>query len=129
MHLFDPDVQKQAFGRPGEPGDEALIQALANRTMERYRELMAWGLDLRAARVPSDFRSVYQLAADMAAKPIEEIRGYVEDIVEAMDALPRRLGGQTTGPVEIVITLTLTMDDEAVQAFDDETDRLLAAGY
>ena len=129
QQLFDQHLHERAFGAPGEPGDEALIQRLAKRIIDRYLELMIWSRDLRAARVPSQFQRVFQLAADMALRPVDEIREFVDDTVREMDSVRQRLADVGASPIEITLTLVVTMDEAVHEAFDQELERLLVAGF
>lgn len=124
MRLFDPSIQERAFGRPGEPGDEALIQQLAQRTIDGYLQLMKWGMGLRSARAPTEFQTAFQLAADMVARPVEEMRAYVDDVVNKMDTVPDLLTGEYADPIKTTITMVLTIDDAASDAFGRELERI-----
>jgi hypothetical protein len=126
MELFESDVQELAFGRPGEPGDPDLIVALAERTMDGYVGMMRWGRDLRGARVPTRFRRAFKLAADMIRTPVEEMRGYVNEMVEKLDATLTALAvsGPTTPVPVIEVALILTVKDSATDAFSAELERL-----
>lgn len=124
MRLFDPRIQERAFGPSGKPGDEALIQQWAQRMIDGYVQLMMWGKGLRAARVPTEFQTAFQLAADMVARPVDEMRAYVDDVVNKMDTVSDLLGRDDEEPVEITITMVLTIDDDSSAAFSRELERV-----
>lgn len=125
--LFNTALQERAFGSPGESGDEALIRQLSARTMDMYRGLMNWARGLRSCRVPSEFRTAYHLAADLVNKPIEQIRGFVDELVVGMDSAAERLGeSDGEDPVEVTLVLTVSIEEGATDAFTDELKRLEA---
>jgi hypothetical protein len=122
--VLEPDVLEPAFGAPGEPGDASRILQLADDLLARYRQLIGWSRTLRSVRVPSAFRDVYELAADLAHRPIEEVRGFIDRTVEAMDQLDAMLAAPDTGPVRIELELTLSVDEDLAERFLVERYRL-----
>ena len=85
MSMFDPERQERAFGKPGEPGDAALIQHLAKRTVDGYTELMEWARRLRSMPVPTEMQEVFRLAAAMMDRPVKEFREYDDQVVAQLD--------------------------------------------
>lgn len=127
MRFFTPEAQERAFGKPGEDGDAELIRHLAHRTIGGLRELMDWARDLRSARVPTEWRRAFNLLADTAHNPVEEIREYVHQAVETIDQLEDLAEGATEDePVEITVHLVLTADEELIDSFTAELARLEA---
>ena len=120
--LFDPASIRWAFGPDGEAGDEEVIRHLADRTIRTYRGWIDWGRDLRATRVPTDLQSAYHLAADLMRQPVEEMRSFVVETVAVVDSfadLP-----EDDEPIEVTLSLVVTMDSEAESAFEDELESL-----
>jgi hypothetical protein len=125
MGCFSADALEAALGAPGEPGDAELIQHLARRTIDGYSQFLEWGCDLRATRVPSEFHTAFNLAADMMRTPVEEIRAYVNEVRSTMDDLADRLAARSNDdPLEMTISLTVTVDPAASKALHDEIARL-----
>ena len=131
MNMFDPARHGRAFGRPGEPGDAALIQHLAKRTIDGSAELMAWARQLRSMRVPATMHEVFRLAAAMMDTPVEECREYVDQAVAQLDQMADLIAHADADPditeddpLTVTIRLTLTIDDEAVEAFNAELRRV-----
>lgn len=131
MNMFDPARHERAFGRPGEPGDAALVQHLAQRTIDGYAELMAWARRLRSMRVPAAMQEVFRLAAAMMDTPVEECREYVDQAVAQLDPMADLIARADADPditeedpLTVTIRLTLTIDDEAVDAFNAELRRV-----
>jgi hypothetical protein len=125
MALFDPRVQQRAFGPPGTPGDAGLIQQLATRTVDAYRQFIDWGADLRSTRVPLQMRRAYGLAADLARQPVEDIRSFIDAAVAAMDDLPRQLAEDTDEPINVDLTLVLTLDENLAAEYSREVERII----
>ena len=120
--LFAPDVVERTFGRLGEPGDDEAIQHLAERTIAIYGSYMDWGRDLRSARVPTKFQAAFHLAADFMRLPVEQIREYINKFVTLGDSLEELT--QTDEPVQITITLELSLDEAVLDKFAMEMERL-----
>lgn len=132
MHMFDPVRLEWAFGEPGKPGDPALIQHVADRTMKGYEHFMDWARRLRSMRVPAEFRKAFDLAADLMSNPVEECREYVDQVVTELDQVPNLIetsAGEGEEPVQITLQLTLTVDEDARRAFTDEIERLQQEGF
>ena len=131
MRMFDTGAQERAFGVPGEPGDPELIEHLARRTIEGYAHLMEWASGLRSARVPNEFRDALNIAADMALRPVEEFRAYIERFADVLDC--SLADGASASPggsaIEVSVELILTIDEGVTAAFSAEVDRLVRVGY
>jgi hypothetical protein len=120
-------AQEDAFGKPGEPGDAALIQHFAGWIIEVYRRLLDWAGTVRSAGVPEDFELAVELSSQVADLPLERIRSFIDETVTAVDQLPTKLAtpeneGQ---PIELRLTLTLEADNELMGAAVDELRRVL----
>lgn len=131
MNMLDPDRHERAFGKPGEPGDAALIQHLAKRTVDGYAELMEWARQVRSMRVPTEMQEVFRLAAALMDTPVEEFREYVDQAVAQLDQMADLIAQAATdpdisdaNPLVVTIQLTLTIDDDALQRFNDELRRV-----
>lgn len=125
--LFSATIQERAFGLPGESGDGALIRQLAARTMDMYRGLLDWAKELRSCRVPEEFQTVYQLAAGLVNKPIEQIRAFVDELVVQMDSVAERLEDKDDdSPIKVTVVLTVSIEEGATEAFSEELKRMEA---
>ena len=125
--LFAADIVERVFGRTGEPGDEEAIQHLAERTIAIYGSCMEWGRDLRSARVPTEFQSAFHLAADFMRLPVEQMREYIQKLVTLGDSLEELV--RTDEPVQVTITLDLSIDEAVSDKFAMELERLQLDGY
>jgi hypothetical protein len=122
--VLEPDVLEPAFGAPGEPGDARRILQLADSLVAKYRQLIGWSRTLRSVRVPSAFRDLYELAADLADRPIQEVRDFIDRTVETMDQLDAMLAAPDTGPIRIELELTLSVDEDLAERLLVERFRL-----
>ena len=116
LNLFDLHVQQRAFGPPGQHGDAALVEHLADRTVDGYVDLLGWGRTLRATRVPPEWREVYGLTADLARQPVENLRGYVERVVATVAHEVDGRAESQQHPRQVEVTLVLTVDEELAEA-------------
>jgi hypothetical protein len=119
--------QEDAFGKPGEPGDAALIQHFAGWIIEVYRRLLDWAGTVRSAGVPEEFGLAVELSCQAADLPLEQIRSFIDETVAAVDQLPAKLAAPENErePIELRLTLTLEADNELMGAAIDELRRAL----
>ncbi len=120
-------AQEDAFGKPGEPGDAALIHHFAGWIIEVYRRMLDWAGTVRSVGVPEDFELAVELSSQAADLPLERIRSFIDETVDALDALPAKLATPENerAPIELRLTLTLKADNELMGAAVDELRRVL----
>jgi hypothetical protein len=120
-------AQEDAFGKPGEPGDPALIEHFAGWVIELYRRMLDWAATVRSAGVPEEFELAVELASQAADLPLERIRSFIDETVAAVDQLPAKLVAPKSKrePIELRLTLTLEADNELMGAAVDELRRVL----
>jgi len=102
--LLDGDAQRVAMGEPGQPGDPALIEHLADRMIGIYAELLAWSYRLRGAAASTDeAQEMLRALADLANQPVDAIREFVADFRNRMDYLTAMLADETNTHISLVI--------------------------
>lgn len=118
--VLRPEVQLQAFGAPGEPGDPDRIIHMADRLLDVYEGFMDEAARIRGAALPEEFRSAQSAAADFGVQAIEAFRGFVNRCVDEMNELPELSVGQSEdAPLALTMKLTLTVDDDVMRRFTD----------
>jgi hypothetical protein len=119
MRVFPQEVQEQAFGEPGEPGDPVRIEHLAARITQTYSELMDWAASIRAVDPPDVLVPSFEMAARWADQPLVEIREFVDTVVREIDRIPAFVASRTEDdePLEINLELKLTTDQEVSAEF------------
>lgn len=123
--LFTPEVHERAFGAPGEPGDAARIEHLAKRIMNSYEELLDWAAGLRACAVPDRFETYFELLPQMASNSIRALHDFVDKVAAETARIPALLDAPTPEePVEIKLTVVLSIDEGISEAVHDELERL-----
>jgi hypothetical protein len=125
MQLLSPAALEPAFGRPGEPGDPALIEHLCRRFIDVYEALLDWATRFRAARVPLPFQPVFETASRFVDKPLETIREFVQANVRELDRLPERMKNEETITIQMI--LTLEIDDDVMREFEQRMAALQAS--
>jgi hypothetical protein len=111
--ILAPAVLERAFGARGEAGDPEQIEAAARRVMEVYESLLDWGARLRNTDGEVGEEEVLELMAQMVDQPLREIREFIRtyaDQIARLNILSE--GGTEENPVEIELTLTLTIDSQ-----------------
>lgn len=121
MSLLAPAALEPAFGRSGEAGDPQLIEHLASRFVEVYRNLLDWPSQLRDLDAPAAIRPALDTASHFVDRPIEQIRDFIQTNVDALDSLAERMRGG--GPIELVFNLTLEMDESLVEKFEAQLEQ------
>ncbi len=113
MRVFPEEVQEEAFGAPGEPGDAVRIEHFAARILQTYEELLDWAASMRAVSPPDVLAPAFEAAARMANQPLDEIHAFIDDAVREIDRVPTYLETRTEGdqPLQIDLVLKLTMDE------------------
>ena len=120
-------AHEDAFGKPGEPGNVALIQHFADWIIEVHRRLLDWAGTLRSVGVPEEFELTVELSSQAADLPLERLRSFIDETVAAVDELPGKLGAPENEreSIELDLTLTLEADSELMEAAIDELRRVL----
>ncbi len=121
VRMIDPQVQERAFGPPGQPGNPALIEHIATRFVEVYEEILDIAARLRGTGVSDNMASVRDAAVHLTDTPLREIRDFIDQVIIEADTIPERLARDE--PINITVTLTLTMDDGAEKHFYREMER------
>lgn len=126
--LFLPEVHERVFGTPDKPGDPARLAHIAKRIIGAYEELMDWAATLRACVVPERWQGVYEALPRLAANSIKELHDFVDEVDEQVSKVPSILEGPPPDePIEMVLTATLTVDQEAQDALSEELRKLSEA--
>ncbi|MGI5514649.1 hypothetical protein [Streptomyces sp. CA-106131] len=123
MMVFPADTQEEAFGPPGVPGNSDNIIHLGGRILSGYEEILDWASDIRGEVYPESIRGVAELAAQMAKRPAEDIRDFIDRVFFEVSKVPDLLA-LPDPHVEISLTLTVTADDAAVREFTKEVRRV-----
>ncbi|MGD9736089.1 MAG: hypothetical protein AB7V58_10855 [Solirubrobacterales bacterium] len=119
MRVFPPEVQEEAFGVPGSPGDPVRIEHFAIRIVQTYEEILDWAGTLRAVEGPDVLKPALELAPHMADQPVSEFRDFVDLVVREIDRVPAFVEGHQDGddPLRIDLTLTISLDQEIMDEF------------
>lgn len=119
MRVFPPEIQEQAFGAPGEPGDPVRIEHFATRIIQTYGELLDWAAALQSADPPEVLAPSFKMACRMADQPLIEVREFVDSVVREIDRVPAFLASEpiVDEPLTIELTLKLTVDENVSDEF------------
>ena len=120
MAVFPGESQEQAFGPPGESGNQIRIEHFANRITQTYEGILAWAASIRGVEPPDVLQAVFEIAPRMADRPLVTFRQFVDRVVLEMDKLPGLLANSDVDdePITISLDLTLEMDDQVTAEFD-----------
>ena len=130
--VFRADAQERAFGKLGEPGDAARIMHLAERFVDTYESFLDEAARIRGASLAPEFREAQEAAALFGAEAVEQIRDFVNEVVESMSTLPELGEGRSDDdePAVLSLTCTLTANTEVMKQFvRSSRSGLIALGY
>jgi len=122
--IFDEARQERAFGPPGEPGSPAEIRQMANEFISVYLALINWGSEVRGTGVPFSYRRTYRAAARLMDGPIAQLRHFVASLTDQLDALPDHFASGSKRPLNITLTLALSIRPADQARFDRSLSRL-----
>lgn len=116
--LLADDAQVWALGAPGEPGDPVRIMHYGRGLMHVYEAALEWSASVRAINVPAEALSFIDLVSHFVDMPIQSLRQFVDDFVDATRDIPRRI---TQGEsVNLAYTVTIDFDSElSSRAFEE----------
>lgn len=122
IRVFDESALEYAFGPPGEHGDPKAIQHLALIVIGFYEELLRSGAELRSVVPPRILARAWELSVRRLDAPIAQVRDFIDRTVDEFEHLPDYL--EHDEPVTITLDLTLAMDEELVDQFEEEMRRV-----
>ena len=123
MKVLDQRFLEMAFGASGSPGDPGRIEHLASRLVSIYEALMDSAAAIRGTGVSEEVERMLELGVKLADKPLVQFRAFIDRLVAETDRLPELLAEDDPSPIRIEITLTLSIDDQALRAYEAEIER------
>ena len=118
---------QEAFGKPGQPGIPEQIIYTTNRVVECYREAIAWTIECNRVSGPDEFQNLIIKLALFTSNMISEIEEYSRRVKsELKKGMTAISSGKYTkdNPYILKLTLTLTVDINAVNGFEKELNRI-----
>jgi TIR domain len=119
--LMREESRQRAFGLPGQAGDPALIEHIANRFTDVYEEILDTAAKLRGAGVSNKMVPVMDAAAHMVDAPLKQISDFIDQLIAQTDRIPDQLARDED--ITIELALTLIIDDEDSKRIDLEMKR------
>jgi hypothetical protein len=117
--IVAPAAQERAFGKPGEPGNPALIEHMGVRLIDLYALLLGWAEETMALRVPDWAEQLKRLLTAFVSQPLQRTHGFVDEYISQLErAISNLAEGSDTE--EITIHLTFEVDDDLVRNFHKE---------
>lgn len=121
--VLSKEVQTQAFGEEGQPGNADRILLMARRILDVYRDFMDWAAKLRGTGTSGEHATKSLLALANASNiNVERIRGSIEDVVRWADRL-----STPDESHDFVMTLTIDLDEGYMAEYEREKDLAVAA--
>jgi hypothetical protein len=122
--ILSVTAQERAFGKPGEAGNQILIEHMAQRLIDLYVLLLGWTEETRALRLPDWADQLKEMLAAYAAQPIERTHEFVDEFIANIEELTAKLANGQTGPHQIEMHLKFEVGEELSRRFNEELDRI-----
>lgn len=121
--LFSSSSLERAFGVSGEAGNEDELRHLSQGIAHVFLEMLSWGQHLCSVAVDDDVASAYQALSRVALLPLQQILAFSHalSLGTARVVSEIRAGLEPSEP--LVLTLTISVDDDAMAAFHDAVGR------
>lgn len=114
--IMSPAIYRQAFGAPGESGDQAKIEGMARRLIGMYESWLDWAAALRNASVPEVYKEVLETTACLIDGPVVSVREFINRVADETAHLPELTADATEDhPITITFELKLDIEDEVVE--------------
>ncbi|UCR88703.1 toll/interleukin-1 receptor domain-containing protein [Mycetocola spongiae] len=111
-------AQEEATGKPGQEGNPALIESLAERVITLYERLLNWKATMLSFAAQSDEgRMVIKAISAFADQPIEAMHRFVFDYRDLADGISPRLSQGEN------ISLTVPLKFEVPESVSNERNR------
>ena len=115
MLLNDEAALERAFGAPGQAGDPDMLAHLALRWNSVYEEFFDWAARLRGSSAPSEYHKLLELLARYLDGPVRQYRGFVDEYVEKVDAVPAAIAAGNK--VSLGLHIVISIPDEVTTAY------------
>lgn len=123
--VISQGAQQAAFGLPGDAGDPALIEHMAKRLIDIYRQLLSWVEEVRSLRIEGDSGLLQELLAEVVDQPLRETRAFSYDFVESLEsALAARIDNPNE-PIVINMTIAYELPGDLADRVEQELTRVL----
>ncbi|GAA0607812.1 hypothetical protein GCM10010174_26280 [Kutzneria viridogrisea] len=120
--ILTRQAQEWAFGPVGVEGNVENIVHLGKRFIGLTEDFIDWAADLRGTATRESWREVFELAAQLADKPIRQLTGFVDKYSEATRNLSQKLDNGER--VELGIPLPIEIDDAILAKLNRQMKRL-----
>ena len=124
LEILSDERQERAFGPPGEAGRPQEISDMAHDVMCLYTALLDWSAGLRETPVPVRHKRAYRAAARLMNGPIEQLRQSVAMLAMQLDEVPGHASNGDPRPLNIVLSVTLSVRPEDQAGLDRALARL-----
>lgn len=122
--IVAPSAQDEAFGLPGEPGDAELIEHMATRIMDLYGELLAWGSETRALRVPDEGKRAKEILASFVSQPVRRTHEFVDECITSLEQTIGSLANGDEGPHTIELRVEYEIDKTVIREFERQLETI-----
>jgi len=124
MGILSDERQERAFGLPGEPGSVDAIRDMAREMINLYATLVDWSASLRGTRARIRHKRAYRAAARLMDGPVQQLRQFVAALAMQLDQVPGHATSGDPRPLNIVLSVTLSIRDEDQASLDRALARL-----
>ena len=113
--VVGPQVMEEVLGAPGVSGEPDKILHGASRLVRLYEDMLLWAERIRGMAMPSGYREIIEILAQLASPSIFELRDFVHRFGDQINELPEKIARGEK--VTIVETITFTLDGDLATSF------------
>ncbi|MEU2733190.1 caspase family protein [Streptomyces griseoviridis] len=118
------ELQDRAFEQSLEQADPDLIKRMASDLVGVYEDYMNWAMAIRGIVAPHKAARLIEMAALIADTPVREVKGFMQEYVDEIDALGDRYASSEVASINIHLKLVITLNQEVLDAFLEERTKL-----
>jgi len=122
--IISVEMQEQAFGPPGTPGDWDLDAYMGSRLVGMYEQLLSWAAEVRSVVVPEEWVNCFALVSTYCDQPIEAVRSGIDAFAAFARNLPAHLADPEAPELRVEIPLKFEIDPTTLALVSAEFDRL-----
>ncbi|MEW2191240.1 caspase, EACC1-associated type [Streptomyces microflavus] len=121
---FSQELQDRAFETSPDRADPELIKRMASELVGVYEDYMDWAMAIRGIVAPHKAARLIEMTALIADTPVRQVKDFIDQYISEIDALGERYATEQAASIIVNLTLTITVDNDVLEAFLEERKRL-----
>ncbi|KAA5536226.1 DUF4062 domain-containing protein [Taibaiella lutea] len=127
-NLVNNALQKY-WGEPNQPSDLKGLYYVASSIARMYGEIAKWSIMVKSTKVHEDYKNLKEVLSDFPAVTLNQIWEYPDFASQEIKQGIQKYNSDPTQKVEIKATLVISANDESVEKFNEELNKIESAIY